>query len=96
MREQIGRATNVKCLYLQLIGMRVTSLNISPRRTDHCWTARVDNCCYHPGQVVQQRADWGEQKVVESDEERFQEVVGRWAEQTAGHHPQHLVGGDLL
>ena len=70
-------------------------MNISPRRTDHCWTARVEDCCNHPGEVVQQRADWGEQKVVESDEERFQEVVGGWAEHTAGHHPQHLVGGEL-
>ena len=69
-------------------------MNISPRRTDHCWTARVKNGCNHPGQVVQQRADWGEQKVVESNEERFQEVVGGRTEQATGHHPQHLVDGD--
>ena len=42
--------------------MRVTSLNISPRRTDYCWTARVEYCCNHPGQVVQQRAEWREQR----------------------------------
>ena len=32
---------------------------------------------------------------MERDEEGFEQVVRGGAEQAAGHHPQHLVGGHL-
>jgi len=67
-------------------------VDISPGRTDSRWTTRVENRCYHPRQVVEEGTDGREEEVVERDEERFEQVVGGWTEQTAGHHPQHLVG----
>ena len=69
-------------------------MDISPRWADHSWTTGVYDGGEHSGEVVQERADGGEQQVVEGHQEGLEQVVGGWAEQAACHHPQHLVHCD--